>query len=797
MRRFTPAWIWILLAVGCASDDSGTGVLEGVVRTAEGDAVADAWVAVAADELPWDPAEARSSAFGRTARAGSFRFTGLAAGSYDVSVVTRGQGAAIASGLTVGGEGSSGQLEIVLEDGVSLAGRVVDQAGRALASPRLRALRIDEQGLRLFEWTGDGNGRYEVRLPPGTYLAIAEKRDFRPGEEWVVADRARAVEFVLVEEATYHAEPPAELAAWLRGHAIPLRTADPGSGVEDLQRLRALIGDARVVALGEATHGTHEFFRLKHRLLEYLVTEMGFNVFAMEAGFPQSNRVNDFIRGGAGDTKTQLRALGYWTWNTGEVLDLLGWLRRYNASSPAGSRVAFHGFDANYGSAAPATENLLLYLDRVEPALEADLRAQLDGAGQGQQGAPAAEGSLPRDVLADLDRRFERDREVWIATAGAAAWSLARRNLHVLRQIDTLASGPPGASREQAMAENVEWILDHEGPAAKVVLWAHNSHVALDPGVRGVPSLGQRLRGRLGQRFVSVGFSFDRGAFLAAAGDGGIRRFELGPAPPASVDGALASAGLPLFAVDLRALPRESAAGRWLRSPHPARGIGAVYREGSPGLRSCAAAIAYDVLVFVDRTTAAESLVPVSEPDADGGGSEGRQPLWDAPVNLGLEQGVAGQVPEGWWITGWSQQGGYSAYLSEDGAFEGSRCAVIEGRDASRSNDAWFGSLMQRFDAEGFRGRRVRFRAAVRVAGRDPGGEARLWLRFDRGEGLGGVLWMDNMEDRPIRSPEWRFYEIEGDVPVETEWINVGLVLVGEGRALLDAGSFEVVGGSR
>lgn len=130
---------------------------------------------------------------------------------------------------------------------------------------------------------------------------------------------------------------------WVRSAAVRLQTVEAGHGFADLQPLKKTIGNARIVALGEATHGTREFFQLKHRMLEFLATEMGFRVFSIEANMPEAYRLNDFVLTGKGDPAALLRGLYFWTWDTEEVLDMIRWMRRFNESGRG--RVEFTGFD--------------------------------------------------------------------------------------------------------------------------------------------------------------------------------------------------------------------------------------------------------------------------------------------------------------------------------------------------------------------------------------------------------------------------------------------------------------------
>ncbi len=135
----------------------------------------------------------------------------------------------------------------------------------------------------------------------------------------------------------------AAVAEWVRSTAIQLQTVEAGHGFADLQPLKRVVGNARIVSLGEATHGTREFFQLKHRLLEFLATEMGFTIFSIEANLPEAYRLNDYVLRGVGDPRQLLRGMYFWTWDTEEVLDMILWMRAFNASGRG--RVQFTGFD--------------------------------------------------------------------------------------------------------------------------------------------------------------------------------------------------------------------------------------------------------------------------------------------------------------------------------------------------------------------------------------------------------------------------------------------------------------------
>jgi C-terminal processing protease CtpA/Prc len=154
------------------------------------------------------------------------------------------------------------------------------------------------------------------------------------------------------------------------------------------------------------------------------------------------------------------------------------------------------------------------------------------------------------------------------------------------------------------------------------------------------------------------------------------------------------------------------------------------------------------------------------------------------PQNLNFEAGDAQGLPQGW-----KSSPGYTLKLSREQAKEGAYCAELA---RGNGQGLGFGHLMQSFDAGAYRGKRIRFRAAVRAEALGMAGQAYLWLRVDRSGGQMGFF--DNMNDRPIRERDWRYYEITGDVDSDAERVNIGLILRGYGKAWIDDASFEVLG---
>ena len=181
------------------------------------------------------------------------------------------------------------------------------------------------------------------------------------------------------------AQPAAPVTEWVRGNAIRLTTPEAGHGFADMEPLGKVVGNARIVSLGEATHGSREFFQLKHRMLEFLATRMGFTIFSIEANMPEAYKLNDYVLRGEGDPAQLIKGMYFWTWDTREVLDMVLWMREFNKSGKG--RVEFTGFDMQ-------TPNVALNIVKDFVA-----RADPDyAAGLGRAGELALAASTPQQA---------------------------------------------------------------------------------------------------------------------------------------------------------------------------------------------------------------------------------------------------------------------------------------------------------------------------------------------------------------------------------------------------------------
>jgi erythromycin esterase len=434
-----------------------------------------------------------------------------------------------------------------------------------------------------------------------------------------------------------HTDPA--LADWFQDNAHRIRTLDPtDEDFSDLAPLREIVGDARVVCIGESTHRVHEFYQVRHRLARFLIAELGFSAFVMESGFPEGLAVNDWVLGGPGDLDRLLRhGITYHMGNCHEMRDQLEWLREYNATQ--NRKVRFYGMDVSdsAASAKPSVDVCLSFLDGVDPAYAAAVRSNLlplfdylptDRSGLAWA-APAIQAYLALDpahryeLTARIGELAERLRAMRVVygkrdrDAAEVAVRCAATGRHTDAFLAAMAAGPErtysGANiRDAAMAENIEWILRRE---ERIVVGAANGHIQrwpfqVPPFVPDpLSTAGEHLAATLGDELVVIGTTSRGGEVwlhraVPDAAPGHTETFveEIGPfAEPDCLDVLMSETEMPLCLVDLRAVPargpvaeRFAATTSIMTGPHP--------QPVSP-------VAAFDAVVHVDRLTPWHTLI--------------------------------------------------------------------------------------------------------------------------------------------------------------------------------------------
>jgi erythromycin esterase-like protein len=418
-----------------------------------------------------------------------------------------------------------------------------------------------------------------------------------------------------------------EVAHIVNSAALPLIGAPA-----DYDALLDLIGKARLVLLGEASHGTHEFYRHRAQITKRLIAERGFSAVAVEADWPDAYRVNTFVRGEGADQEASEALAGFqrfpaWMWRNADVLDFVGWMRTYNEHHPS-QQAGFYGLDLY--SLHASIRAVLDYLDKVDP--EAARRARyrygcFEHFGEDTQAYGYAAGfglskSCEDEALEQwLElRRRATDLSTRDGRVARDAYFFAEQNARLVRNAEeyyrSMFQGRISSwnLRDTHMAETLHALMQHLGRKdAKLVVWAHNSHLgdarATELGEHGELNLGQLARQRYGLESVLVGFSTYTGTVTAASDwDGPAERKHVRPGLRGSYERLFHETGVPSFLLPLRG---EGELASVLSEPRLERAIGVIYLPHSERVSHYFHARLpeqFDAVLHIDETRAVEPL---------------------------------------------------------------------------------------------------------------------------------------------------------------------------------------------
>ena len=415
-----------------------------------------------------------------------------------------------------------------------------------------------------------------------------------------------------------------KLAEALRPHLEPL---PPPERAEEFGAFFDRFGDAEVVLLGEATHGTSEFYRSRAAITRRLIEKHGFTIVAVEADWPDAARIDAYVRHHAKRPRRGESFVRFptWMWRNIEVLEFADWLRDYNEGRSTERQASFHGLDVY--SLSESMHAVISYLDRVDPQASERARYrygclspwQADPAKYGQAvvhgGLDPCEANVVQQLKEMLAKRLD-----WIDNDGEA-WFDAAQNARIVRAAERYyrimyqGSNESWNLRDRHMFDALQALIAHRGFGTKAVVWAHNSHVgnaaATAMGWQGQFNIGELARIAYGDGAVLVGFGTDTGTVAAASDWGADMEIKtVQPARPDSYEHVFRRTGMVRSLTDWRSSGR-SGIRELLRAPRLERAIGVVYRPETELYSHYFEAVLseqFDAWVWFERTSAVTAL---------------------------------------------------------------------------------------------------------------------------------------------------------------------------------------------
>jgi len=395
---------------------------------------------------------------------------------------------------------------------------------------------------------------------------------------------------------------------------IPIETISPDSNFTDIEILVPLLKDSELIGLGEATHGTHEFFVFKHRLIKLLSTQADFKIFVIEADFAGSQTMNNYVLYGDGDPFNALYKMGVGVWMTNEFVEMVEWMRQYNSTQQPKNKIKFYGCDMqNPQIAAKKIKDYLVAEEELYSILETGLdlfitRNQIKKYSKSDK-------KLMKQTLFEIDEIFKSVNDT---TSNEHKFiKHCRRELE--QNLEYISKGGGFSKtllRNKFMAENVKWIYNFENQR-KIMFWAHNEHIALSSNQSKIVPSGYHLKKEFGEKYYAMGFSFYQGEIRAYNSE--VRKYETCVIPEVSVekssDKVLNQCKEANFILDFKSTSRNDEIDTFLNTKLYSRTVGAKYypEDNINQNYSFRKLIkSYNGLIFFKNTNSSRPIVVVS-----------------------------------------------------------------------------------------------------------------------------------------------------------------------------------------
>ncbi len=411
---------------------------------------------------------------------------------------------------------------------------------------------------------------------------------------------------------------------WLNTASSSLTSVDASKqggaySYNDLEKFKKIAGDALIIGLGEATHGTSEFFRMKHRAVEYAVKEMGVRVFGIEDHQLIVENVNRYVLSGKGDARKSMYGM-FGVWDSEEVLNLVKWVRSYNEQHPD-DMVEFVGYDMQ--SVNQPLDSLYSFWLKMDTVFFASIKNLFTDLKKNLPAVYSATDSMKQVWSTDAKRLLDltlQKKQGWLAKCNNKNDSLyiewGAQYARLVQQFARENINPMALYRDEAMAENISWILSIRKPGTKILIWAHDVHISRGEHPErelnyhhGI-SMGSWLAKKYGTRYKAFGLATYTGAYRAYPGYDDYSHWmscPVYPGPPGTLDFALhkitEKRKVPALLLDLT----NSRQQKWLSTPLPVRFANHVCYEYAYWTRF-SVPYQFDGIFFIDKTNPAKQI---------------------------------------------------------------------------------------------------------------------------------------------------------------------------------------------
>ncbi|HTS43857.1 MAG TPA: erythromycin esterase family protein [Puia sp.] len=406
-----------------------------------------------------------------------------------------------------------------------------------------------------------------------------------------------------------------DVISWLTDHSAKINSLEDENNFEDLVSFKKAIGNAQLVGLGEGTHGTFEFVKMRKRLIQFLVTQMHFTALVLESSYASCEPINDYLLFGKGDRASVLTSQGYTPWDNEEFSSILDWLREYNQKVPAPQKVRFYGMDLCYNEGG--RRYILSYLKKyaMDKNGSADSVFQTLASEESNWPTRLDQNKLQQSYipLHNLVSYFDNDEKKLTARSGWQKWDSARHYLMVMEYwvLANLTDTPKSLvgkkmDRDVYMGQNLSYIIDREQPATKFIIWAHNGHISCDKDTAD-PCMGNQLRKRYGSMYYALGLYCYEGTFqtreLLQNGFWGSLKTDTIPPVENSISGYLNRTGKEKFYIDFRGTSADPFMAKWMNSSHTYAFGTWKFRGASKNLDEETLQDEYDGILFIRQSS--------------------------------------------------------------------------------------------------------------------------------------------------------------------------------------------------